>query len=641
MKSTATLLCLALYFSAQGKSDYELGEVSTSELKESSCALDQDAHAYYHFDIGSTELDYDNQGLKTKQDRRLKLKVIDAQGVEAGDFVIHLRNSAEIENIKGYTYNLINGEVEGFKLEKDNIHESRIHDGLRKVSINMPRVQAGSIIELEYKITNRFLGELPKWVFQKSYPVQHSEYTVHEHVDFNYRRNFRGYLPVAQSERERSARYFGRGRADVFSTVYSLDSIPAFESEKFLSSPSNFLSAVEFSLVSTTFTGFNVKNYGHSWSDIDQLYKQYKYFGEFLDQGRSGSRILQVIGLEGQTPEDRISELFKYLQFRLSWNEYHTDFAERSATEIFDEKNGTSGELNLLLTLLLQQDGFDAEPMLVSTRSNGFVFEAMPDDRYFNHVIAKVKTEKKTFYLDLTGDQLGVGQVPFKNLNGPARLPYSSVFESIEPSGKFSIQKLYDLRPGEEGISGQLRYTAKNYAAIDHQDKFKALDDESSLNHLRQSFPDLQLNSYKSSDNNSLNSSYEVSFSDQVNLQQIGDELFVKPFPMENEENPLTAETRKYPLDFGYATEYQSMSTVHIPEGYEVSQLPEPAVVDFADNRGKLMYQARQLGDMIQVNYMFQINSVWFEVEQYPYLQQFYGLAAEKLQESIVLKKKS
>ena len=62
----------------------------------------------------------------------------------------------------------------------------------------------------------------------------------------------------------------------------------------------------------------------------------------------------------------------------------------------YKDKTGNVAEINLMLTAMLRYAGINANPVLVSTRSNGIAL--FPNRTAFNYVIAAVETTMIALY---------------------------------------------------------------------------------------------------------------------------------------------------------------------------------------------------------------------------------------------------
>ncbi|MEP5104362.1 MAG: hypothetical protein ABJQ84_07060, partial [Ekhidna sp.] len=106
------------------------------------------------------------------------------------------------------------------------------------------------------------------------------------------------------------------------------------------------------------------------------------------------------------------------------------------------------------------------------------------------------------------------------------------------------------------------------------------------------------------------------------------------------EENPFKAESRNFPINYGYPTSETHYYQINLGDEYEVVELPKPLTIALPNNGGKLIFNVAQNGNMITLLCRTQINEIEFPAEQYPYLREFYAQKIEKQGEQIVLRRK-
>lgn len=211
---TALSFLSATIASAQIMKVPAFGKISMEELTTTQCPIDTGAQAYYIFDKGQTEFVYlntiirdneagSNKGFQMKYERHLRVKILDkAASSDLADFEIPLfvrgQNKEQITQIKGFTYNLVNGKIEKTKLDSKQIITDKKDDNWVVVKFAMPDVREGTVFEVSYQILSDFLFNLQEWHFQRMYPVLYSEYQVGIPQYFIYNVDMLGYLRVGQ-----------------------------------------------------------------------------------------------------------------------------------------------------------------------------------------------------------------------------------------------------------------------------------------------------------------------------------------------------------------------------------------------------------------------------------------------------------
>jgi hypothetical protein len=130
------------------------------------------------------------------------------------------------------------------------------------------------------------------------------------------------------------------------------------------------------------------------------------------------------------------------------------------------------GDINLSLVAAFRAAGLPADPVILSTRANGFPIEVHPVITDFNYVIATLKLGDKQYLLDATDDFLPFGLVPEKCINGKGRVlaEDDSYWLPLEAPALRKWVAAMTLKIGEDGkMNGSLVNTYYGYAGVDER----------------------------------------------------------------------------------------------------------------------------------------------------------------------------
>jgi hypothetical protein len=84
---------------------------------------------------------------------------------------------------------------------------------------------------------------------------------------------------------------------------------------------------------------------------------------------------------------------------------------------MLETKTGNAAEINLFLVMMLREAGIKADPLTISTVSNGFINIASPNVSNMNFVIAAVQTKDGFHLYDATSKQSSIDQLPPRDWN--------------------------------------------------------------------------------------------------------------------------------------------------------------------------------------------------------------------------------
>lgn len=640
------------------------------EITMKKCPLDTNANAMVIWDYGKTHFDYDEEkGFVMKFDRILKIKIFTKEGYDQADFEIKLwkdgTEKEKITNLKAFTYNIEDGKVVREKLKNEDVYTENSNKNEEKVKFSMPKVQEGSVIELEYSIASSFYFALNTWYFQKSVPVAWSECITEIPEYYNYKRTLSGYIALTineQDEKVRSVTITDKSRSGGYVVTTQINSnsteyrefrermvavdVPAFIEEEPLSSKENFISKLEFELSSIRRPDMTFRIFTQTWEDINKLLMNHDDFGSQLKGSGYMKSAITEITAKTELPGEKMVLAFEFIKDRMKWNEDNSIFTTKNLDKVFTERTGNSADINLMLTLLLMEVGLDANPVILSTRAHGIIHPAQPSVSGFNYVIAGVNIEGKTYLLDATEPYLPAGQLPFRAMNSQGRKISKDVTEwvSLESAKPYKVFSIYTLNFNEDGtLNGNLQFSYRDHAALRKRNKIGSLTNEEYIEKLENELPGLEIDSINIANRDSytdpLNEVMQVHINDMA--EGGGDIFYLNALLFEAiKENPFKLAERNYPVEYAWTTDITYSLTLTIPDGYTVTELPAAMNIKLDENAGSFLFTSGLSGNTVTISSKFSLGKKVFLPEEYQYLKDFYNEIIAKHSEKIVITKK-
>lgn len=661
--------CIALFlitgFSAEAQK-YELSEVTKEELEEKAHPLDASAPAAILFSKGHTYFAFsDNEGFQLVTEVEMKIKIYTKEGYDWGTKHIQYYSSDNdretVDVSKAVTYNLVDGSVKKAKLKSEGEFTEQLNKYWKVKKIVMPEVKEGSIVEFRYTIRSPFIHVFPDWRFQEAIPVNHSEYITKSPEYFMFNTNFRGYyapkVTVAKNNRslmmtskERSentvtSTTFENNKIDYLETEtsYVLDNLPALKGETHVNNILNYAASVEHELSMIKYPNQPVKALSTNWEDVARTIYKMDNFGPELNKTGYFEDDINALLAGITSPAEKTSAIFSYVKNRMNWNDYTGYACEAGVRKAYNEKVGNIADINLMLTAMLRFAGLDANPVLVSTRSNKIAL--FPNTSAFNYVIASVNLEGKTVLLDATSKAAMPDILPIRALNWTGR--------QINKDGS---SVLIDLMPGwisrevvnmavqldaEGNVTGKAREQYFDYNALMFRENVAGLNEESYIERMEKHYNGLEINAYKvTNDDMSKPVMEEYDFVHKNVSDVIGDKIFISPMMfLSKTENPFKQEKREYPIDFIYPSQDKYLINIVLPEGYVVESMPQSVAMAMEENIGSFKYNIAQTDNKIQLSIVVDINYATVSPDYYLTIRDFYQKMIEKQGEKIVLKK--
>lgn len=183
------------------------GKIDISDLQMKVYPKDTSAEAVVLGDIGRAYFEYSQtEGFQVVYERVRRVKILKKSGYDWATVKVPLyisknnNGKEDLYDLKGFTYNLENGQIIKEKLEKESVFLDKKDDSHSVKRFTFPKIKEGSIVEYSYKIKSDFFYNFRDWTFQSSIPVAWSEFSVSVPDYFTYRQLMQGYEPLAINE---------------------------------------------------------------------------------------------------------------------------------------------------------------------------------------------------------------------------------------------------------------------------------------------------------------------------------------------------------------------------------------------------------------------------------------------------------
>ena len=340
----------------------------------------------------------------------------------------------------------------------------------------------------------------------------------------------------------------------------------------------------------------------------------------------------------------RVSSIYNYIKSKVTWNEYYGKYTDKGVKKAYNDGIGNAAEINLILTAMLRSAGLNANPVLVSTKTNGIPL--FPTLNGFNYVISMVEfTDNSYILLDATEPYA----VP--NILSPKALNWNG--RKIEKDGTSSWVKLTPNKPSLESniitlkisddnsIEGSMTSSFSDYVALGKRISMSKLDEEQLIAKSEEDY-NIEIEDFKIANQKELEKKLTRSFNffSEDYIEEINEKLYFKPlFFLALETNPFKSEKRDFPIEFLIPWQDKHRIDIQIPEGYKVEILPKKIAIGMPEDLGVFKFQTSQKGNKINTVCILQFNSAIIAPQYYAVLKGFYAKVVEKQSEKIVFVK--
>jgi hypothetical protein len=591
--------------------------------------------------------------------RHTRIKILNKKAFDLATVRIQLYRPSEdpekLDKVVASTFNLENGQVTEVKLEKKDIFEDRKRKEHTESRFTLPAVREGSIIDYFYTIISPYDAFLPTWQFQSERcPCLRSELTVEIPQALFYTVVKQGVHPYAVDKGSEGMNSYRLGEnngssmtvnATVTKHHWAMMDIPAFKVEGYLFCPENYLDRIDFQLAKT-YDGEQFHDYYNSWKQATEQLMSKDFFGAKLDDDNpTVTDCTNKAVAAGGDFAGQAREIYYYLTKNFTCDDHNNMYIRNGLSDVVHKHSGTVGDINLLLVAMLRKIGLSADPVVLTTRDQGFNLATYPVLERLNYVIARVRIGGKVVFLDAAHPKLGFGQLDGNCYNGHARIislkDSGSVY--MEPDSllerKTTVVYIGSTAKGDE--EGTWESTLGRQESYELREHVSEGGEKAFFQNIQTQYgEDIVISDGGVDSLDQPEEPVKVHYSFQIRSGEAEPKIYLNPFIGTGlRKNPFMAAERKYPIEMPYARDDLYIFTIQIPDGYTVEELPKSAKATLNGNDGTFDYLIGAQGGTIQLRCRLKLNKANFAPEDYSSLRDFYALVVQKEAESIVMKK--
>ncbi len=651
--------------SAQDKIPVKFGKVTPADFVVTAGGLDSSADAVVVADYGTSEFVGNVKGWFTLEFHHTRrIRILKRAGFDAANITIPLFTAGnDVEKVDGLhasTYTLENGKVVETKLDSKSIFTDKISKNWIEEKFTFPALKEGAILEYSYTQTSPFLKNLQPWEFQGEYPCLWSEYQVDMPDFFKYVTLSQGYLPFKVNTRDTRQVNFHMtepGGADrdeqftfddnVVTHRWVMSNVPALKEEPFTTTIDNYVSKIEFQLSAYKFPNMPYEDKMGSWISLSEgLLKDDDFGGDLFRNNSWLDDDMKTITKGATGNLEKARQIYAYVRDNFTCTSHGSLWLSNPLKTVYKNKNGSEADLNLLLTAMLIHEKIQADPVILSTRANGFTHPLYPLLSRFNYVITRATIDSTVYSLDASESWLAFGHLPSRCYNGGARVlnkerPYAAVLDADSMmEGKTTL--VFITNDDKEGLAGHYQSLPGYVESCDLRESLKKEHGEKEyMKKLQTGYSgdavvsNLMLDSLKLPDQ-----PLGVEYDFKLTPDTTTDIYYFNPMMGEaHKENPFKAAERTYPVEMPYTMDETYTMNMEIPKGYMVDELPKSAKVLFNSDEGFFEYLIIKDDQRIQFRSRIKLMKANYKPEDYNTLRDFFAYVVKKQSEQIVFKK--
>lgn len=642
MKPLLTLLTilLAVQLTAQGYADQfykDYASPSPEDVNLKSFPFAPDANAI----ILRKDATVIPDGYKMFSYIRTRIKILKPTGSEEGNIKLRYYHAGEVEKITNLSAVTINYDAQGTKkmatLTNKDIHYTKEDQYYTTITFSMPDVREGSIIEYSYISERRNYKVIDYWYFQDELPVLHAlfDYTIMPGAEFSYRVLKSSELPINLKENKTEGRL-----------IFTMDNLPGVSDEPFMDAKRDYLSRVELQMNSVG-SSIERQKFVATWPELTQELLRDEDFGQAIQKKIAGTEeLISQAKMIGEV-KDRMNFIYRNVQQRLNWDRYIGIYATEKLKTVWEKKQGSTAEINIILLNLLNAAEVPASPLLVSDRSHGKVSTSHPFISQFSKVVAYVEIGGKPYFLDASGNQVKTELIPESLLNTQGYLVERKTSRFVKISDPLHFEKRNVSIAGKISdmgiLTGQVFVSDQDYARMRREPEVR----RSAQSYIREIYVDpyarMKVDSFviRNLEHDSLSLDQLVNFN--FELEKTGDYYLLTPNLFGGiEKNPFLADNRYTEINFGCKKLVTFSESFELGEGFVIEALPKAMALRTADTGLLVSRMTDQTpdGKRFVVKMRLEINKTLYTAAEYESVKEFFKKMYGVLNDPIVLKKK-
>jgi hypothetical protein len=564
-----------------------------------------------------------------------RIKILNEKGNRHADVEIVIPPECSLSGLKARTIHP-DGKIIEFtgKPFQKTIIKSRGIKVLAK-TFTMPDVTVGSIIEYKYKV------DAPGIFLDNSWTLQHELYTVKESFRMKPLSGGLEGFPNGYQVAALSSHLPNNIKAQQKGGGYELEleNMAAFEAEGYMPPEEDFKPQMRFFYVGTSTSSAERfwQEAGRNWNgEVEHFIGSHKEIAQAA---------AQAIGSETD-PEQKLRKLYARAQEirNLSYERERSEQeqkkenlkANQNVADVLARGMGFRNDITRVFVAMARSAGFDSSIVRVSDRKTKFFSKELLSKRQLETEIATASVGGKDIYLDP-----GTRFCPFGYLRwirtsaAGLKLDKNGGTFVTAPSAaydKATIRRTADLAmDGDGNLKGTIAVKFEGGEGLEHRldeadadeaGKKKDLEDE-----LKTWLPNganvklANVDGWEASDG-PLTASFNIEIPSYASAA--GKRLLVPSYLFQAKQmDAFKHAERKFPVYFPYAFTESDKVNIKIPDGYRIETVPQvqTATIGFAAYQNLVQSDGKQL----VTQRLLQVNGIFFKLEQYPDVRDFFG----------------
>jgi hypothetical protein len=510
--------------------------------------------------------------------------------------------------------------------------------------LTLPNVQVGGIIEYSYRL--QFKGKIPdvfrhpagylvtsgftypaaEWTIQQELFVRHAHLTLRPVKGAEVKEH-----QVAMPE-NLAPRMMSDGTIQL-----DMENVPAYVEEEYSPPEDNLKQRVDL-FYAVGFYG--VEGY---WMGLGR--RRAEQYDTFMGKSKGIEREATRLIAASDSEEAKLRKIYARVQQIRAVN-YESEKTEKerkqgnlkenkNAEDVLNRGYAFGNEINLVFVALARAAGFEAFPVLVTSRDRSVFTKDFPNESQLNAMVVEVRIDANAIYLDPATRFCPYGLLPWEEADtGGVRVDRIWSRVASTPSSKSTdavTRRKAKLRLNSDGgLQGRIEVAYFGQEALSRRLEALREDEPARRKELEEWMKNglapgatVKLNSSEGWDSpeGPLKAEFEI---EVPNFTAEAGRRWVLPlgvFHM-NQQNPFLSPRRVHPIYFNYPQETYEEVELELPAGMQAESLPATKKAD----QGAVYYEFSTVkeGNTLRMTRKWRVSGELVRQEQYPILRGFY-----------------
>ena len=551
------------------------------------------------------------------------------------EIAIKILNKSGIEVWKEYTigYNGYNQKliIDKSELIKANGTKVKAETNNDNVVV-FSNLEVNDILHLDYRVQDLSTGKLAnhffdRFLFQYRIPTVVNRYSilVPKNKTFNYVVQ-NGSIEPTTSDVEDMKLY-----------QWVSNNQPAVKTEPYMSSLSNIAPILYYSSMP-------------DWKYVSNWYHDLSFSKFNTDYVLKETVNNLLKGKENISQLEKVKIFYTYILENITYSSVsflQSNFIPQKASRTITTRLGDCKDVSTLFVALCHETGINANLVLISTRNNGNKTLPLPSVN-FNHCIAQLHLDKKTYYLELTDNKLPFGAALSMDLKSDI-LPVPFVDNTIGDKlltmdmpfrPKNVVRRVHNIELLNKDILVSRKSVFYESFASNLRRSYSNIGSDEQLKKMSQSVASdfttpVKVTELKFTNLDNLEDSMAIEYKLEIKniIQEVaGMKILNLPWTGKFSSLDVVAEeTRKYPLEFwSFLTDdlNTEVMNITIPKGKSFVEIPQNVHFECANANYLLTFDTRTPGIMI-IHRLFERKTEQVMPKEYAAFREFIHQVSE------------